>query len=170
MAKSLDEIVWTVNPDNDTLSSVVNYLCSRTQESLRAAGVRCRLEVADDLPAATLDSEIRHHLLMAVNEAVNNVMKHAAASEARLAIRHHAGELELTVSDDGRGFDPAAVSPERHGLRNLRARLTTIGGRFAAASSPAAGTRITMGVPLQANPAGGPTPPARGAGQNGICR
>ena len=51
MAKSLDEIVWTVNPANDTLSSTANYLCSRTQESLRAADIRCRLAArASSLP------------------------------------------------------------------------------------------------------------------------
>jgi signal transduction histidine kinase len=165
MAKSLDEIVWTVNPDNDTLSSVVNYLCSRTEESLRAAGVRCRLEVAEDLPRATLDSEIRHHLLMAVNEAVNNVMKHAGANEARLRIRHGDGELELTVSDDGCGFDPAAVSPDRNGLRNLGARLAAIGGRFTVDSAPGAGTRIALAIPLIPRRRTAAHPPAWGAGQ-----
>lgn len=165
MAKSLDEIVWTVNPDNDTLSSTVNYLCSRAQESLHAAGIRFRLDAADHLPVTPLDSEIRHHLLMAVNETVNNVMKHAGAGEVNLTIRAGVSELELTVADDGRGFDPDHVPPERNGLRNLRARLSQIGGRVRVDSAPGQGTRIRMVLPL-AQPK---TPPGRVGASAGVA-
>lgn len=151
MAKSLDEIVWTVNPENDTLSSTVNYICSRTQESLHAADIRCRLEVANDLPSLMMDSDGRHHLLMAVNEAVNNVMKHAAAKEVRLTIGCIAGSLELVISDDGKGFNPATAPTSRNGLRNLRARLADMGGECTVVSTPGRGTRVTLAVPLEAN-------------------
>lgn len=148
MAKSLDEIVWTVNPANDSLSSTVNYLCSRAQESLASANLRCRLEVADDLPATVLDSELRHHMLMAVNEAVNNVLKHASATEARLAISYRQGALAIAIADDGRGFDPDAVPPGRNGLGNMRKRTESDGGSCVVRSRPGEGTRVTLTLPL----------------------
>lgn len=149
MAKSLDEIVWTVNPANDTLSSTANYLCSRTEESLRAAGIRCRLSVDESLPKMVLDSDVRHQLLLAVNEAVNNVMKHSGSADCHLAISVKEGILSIAVEDTGRGFDPsAAQDSERSGLANFRKRMESIGGSCNIASSPGSGTRVELTVPL----------------------
>ena len=148
MAKSLDEIVWTVNPTNDSLASTVSYLCSRTQESLAAGGLRCRLDVEERIPEAELDSEVRHHLLMAVNEAVNNVMKHARARELRLVIRHDHQTLRIAIEDDGCGFDPDAVPEGRNGLCNLRRRMESVGGACQIRSTAGQGTRVALDLPL----------------------
>lgn len=149
MAKSLDEIVWTVNPANDTLSSTANYLCSRTEESLRAAGIRCRLSVDEALPKMVLDSDVRHQLLLAVNEAVNNVMKHSGSADCHVAIAVKGGILSIAVEDSGRGFDPAAAkNSERSGLANFRKRMESIGGSCKITSSPGGGTRVELTVPL----------------------
>ena len=148
MAKSLDEIVWTVNPANDTLSSTANYLCSRTQESLRAADIRCRLEVADCLPGMTLNSELRHHLLMAVNEAVNNLMKHSGSRDCILTLEMEQGSLVVSVRDSGCGFDPEHPPEGRNGLTNLRRRLEALGGSCTIESAPERGTRVRLVVPL----------------------
>lgn len=160
MAKSLDEIVWTVNPVNDTLSSTAYYLCSRTQESLNTAGIRCRLDIDEDLPAVQLDSERRHHLLMAVNEAVNNIMKHSAAAEARLSLHADGGMLHLVIEDHGIGFDPAAVPPGRNGLRNIRRRIEAAGGRCEIHSTPERGSRIIVALPILPGKAGQTRRPA----------
>ncbi|MCX6878665.1 MAG: triple tyrosine motif-containing protein [Verrucomicrobia bacterium] len=147
MTKSLDEIVWTVNPANDTLSSTANYLCSRAQESLVTAGIRCRLEVADDLPLTPLDSELRHHLLMAVNEAVHNVLKHSGATVCTMTIRIERGGLFLSIADDGTGFVPVSKPDTRNGLLNLQRRMEASGGSVDIASTPQ-GTTVTLRIPL----------------------
>ncbi len=155
MAKSLDEIVWTVNPANDTLSSTANYLCSRTQESLGAAGIRCRLSVDEALPKMVLDSDVRHQLLLAVNEAVNNVMKHSGSAECHLGLAVRNGVLEIVVEDFGRGFDPAAalVSGDGNGLANFRRRMQSVGGSCQISSTPGSGsgTRVELTVPLSSS-------------------
>lgn len=148
MAKSLDEIVWTVNPTNDSLASTISYLCSRTQESVAAGGLRCRLDVAEGMPAAVLDSEVRHHLLMVVNQAVHNAMKHAEARELRLVVRQHGELLAIAVEDDGVGFDPAAVPVGRHGLGNMRRRMEAVGGSCRVESRVGGGTRVHFELPL----------------------
>lgn len=147
MAKSLDEIVWTVNPANDSLSSTANYLCSRTEESLATADIRCRLDVADDLPAITVDSELRHHLLMAVNEAIHNVMKHSGASECTLSIHSDHGMLWVLVADNGCGFRPADTAGDRNGLINLQRRMEASGGSVNISSSDQ-GTTVNLRIPL----------------------
>lgn len=137
-----------MNPANDSLSSTVNYLCSRAQESLSSANLRCRLEVAEDLPTTVLDSELRHHLLMAVNEAVNNVMKHASATEVRLSIRQEQGSLLVTITDNGCGFDPNATTVGRNGLGNMRKRMEGHGGSCVINSLLGQTTRVILTLPL----------------------
>jgi ligand-binding sensor domain-containing protein/signal transduction histidine kinase len=149
MAKSLDEIVWTVNPANDTLASTANYLCSRTQESLEMMNMRCWLDVSEDLPEMPLDSELRHHLLMVVNEAVHNVMKHSGAGEVRLSIQNEGATLVVRVEDDGCGFDPENVPPGRNGLVNLRRRMDAVGGKCEIESAAGQGTRVRFDLPLR---------------------
>ncbi|MEX1116529.1 MAG: two-component regulator propeller domain-containing protein [Akkermansiaceae bacterium] len=157
MAKSLDEIVWTVNPANDTLASTANYLCSRTQESLEVLGMRCWLEVSDNLPEMPLDSELRHHLLMVVNEAIHNVLKHSGAREARLFLGNEGTSLVVRVEDNGCGFGPDEVPPGRNGLANLRRRMEAVGGKCTITSAVGHGTRVRFDVPLRH-----PAPPRKG--------
>src|SRR6185436_14351532 len=75
--RALDEIVWTVNPSNDTLDGLINYLCKYAQEFLALAGLRYRLEVPSQLPAIPISPEVRHNVFLAAKEAVNNVVKHS---------------------------------------------------------------------------------------------
>jgi ligand-binding sensor domain-containing protein/signal transduction histidine kinase len=148
LTKALDQIVWAVNPANDTLSATVNYLCSRVQESLRAAAVRCRLDVADNLPEVNLRAEVRNNLLLAANEAINNAMKYAGATEIWLRVHVREGRLEVVVEDNGRGFVVAVVADAGNGLGNMRRRLREIGGDCAVQSTPGQGTSVSFRVPL----------------------
>ena len=148
MTRSLDEIVWAVNPANDTLKATANYLCSRAQESLRAGNVRCRLAVANDLPELTLPSEARHNLLLAVIEAVTNAMKHAEASAVCLHFAVQGRNLVICVEDNGKGFDPAVVRDGRNGLANMRRRCRELGGECVIDSMVGKGTAVEFTLPL----------------------
>ncbi len=148
MTRSLDEIVWAVNPVNDTLKATANYLCSSAQEYLRAANVRCRLDVQDDLPSLTLPSEVRHNLLMIVVEAVNNATKHAQASEVWLRIKTDKDQLSVSIDDNGKGFDPSIARQGRNGLTNMRRRCQAVDGSFKLTSEPGIGTAIVVMIPI----------------------
>jgi len=150
MVRSLDEIVWAVNPCNDTLQSLAQYLTHLAHEYLGPTSVNCRLEIPADLPAVALPSEMRHDLFLAAKEAIHNILKHAAAREARIRLAVADGVLTLVVEDNGRGFDPAAPSPSRpgHGLANLRQRMENLGGQFQCESAPGHGTRLTFTLKL----------------------
>jgi signal transduction histidine kinase len=80
------ETVWSVNPENDNLDALVNYLCQMGNQICPQAELRCRLDVPDLPQNVTLNSHIRHNLIMAVKEALHNVIKHAHASEIRFGI------------------------------------------------------------------------------------
>jgi ligand-binding sensor domain-containing protein/signal transduction histidine kinase len=142
----LDEIVWAINPANDTLESLVNYVCKYAQDYLAIAGLRYRLEVPASLPATVLPPEVRHNVFLAAKEAVTNVVRHAQATEARLRLTLTANRFTLELSDNGRGLAgvDAAALQARNGLRNMRKRLEDIGGQFAIAPGAEGGTVVSL--------------------------
>lgn len=146
--KSLDEIVWAVNPRNDTLSHLVDYTCQFAADYLRDAGIRCLLDVPEQMPAREVQANVRHNVFLVVKEALQNIVKHAHASEAWLRINVSPGRLEIAVEDNGRGFDHEPANSWADGLRNMRQRLSEIGGDCRIQSRPGAGTVITVELPL----------------------
>jgi signal transduction histidine kinase/ligand-binding sensor domain-containing protein len=150
MVTALDEIVWAVNPKHDTVASLATYFCQYAQHFLVATPVRCHLAVASDLPAAPLNAEQRHSLFLAFKEALCNAVQHSGATDVRLAIAAPDGILTVTVSDNGRGMDPAAPGERvgADGLDNMRRRLQHLGGCCELVSAPGEGTTVAFKVPL----------------------
>jgi len=150
--KGFDEIVWAVNPKNDTLDNLANYLIRYAQEFFKDTAVQCLLDIPTQLPAAPLSTEVRHNLFLAVKEALNNILKHAVATEVRIQLRVEPHDFEVQVTDNGRGFDPTPLpskAPAGNGLVNMRERLAAIGGQLYLCSETGKGTQITFRVSLQ---------------------
>jgi signal transduction histidine kinase/ligand-binding sensor domain-containing protein len=153
VTRSLDEIVWAVDPSHDTLESLVDYMGKFAQEILAAAKVRCRLDLPVQVPPWPLTAEVRHNLFLSFKEALNNAVKHAAASEVRVTLRLRSDAFVLVVKDNGRGIDEARTAPAAagrfasgNGLTNMRTRLARIGGRCGITSEPRAGTSVELTV------------------------
>jgi signal transduction histidine kinase/ligand-binding sensor domain-containing protein len=141
---SLDEIVWTVNPSNDTLDGLINYVCKYAQEYLALAGLKYRLDVPSQLPNTPISPELRHNVFLAAKESINNIVKHAAASSAWLRLQLEPESFTLEIEDDGKGLSPDAESKGRSGLKNMRKRMEDIGGRFEVARRDGGGTVIRL--------------------------
>ena len=152
---AMDDLVWAVDPANDTLDHLGSHLAHLAQEIFHDSPVRCTIEIPLVLPARTLRSDFRHHLSLAVKEALHNVLRHAGPCEATLSLVLAGDELLVTIADRGRGFD--LDSPEAgNGLVNLRHRLTDLGGSCTVESKPGRGTTVRLRCPLP--PASDPTP------------
>lgn len=149
--KSLDEIVWAVNPRNDTLSHLVDYTCQFAADYLRDAGIRCLLDVPERMPAREVPANVRHNVFLVVKEALQNIVKHAKATEVWLRISLNEHHLNISVEDNGCGFDHAPEDAWADGLRNMRQRLAEISGDCRIQSRPGTGTAITMVLPLPEN-------------------
>ncbi len=147
--RAMDEIVWAVNPKHDTLDSLVAYVCKYAQRFLRPAGVRCRLDLPDQLPPHGLTAEERHNLFLALKEGLNNIVKHASASEVWIRVKLHGSDCIIRIEDNGRGFDVEPAKPDGNGLSSMRARLNAIGGSFEIRSHPDKGTQLQMFVHLK---------------------
>jgi len=147
-SRALDEIVWAANPQNDTLEGLVNYACKYAQDYLTLAGLRYRLEAPPQLPATILPPDLRHNIFLAFKESVNNVVKHAQATEVRIRLRLDGGRFVLEVEDDGCGPGRAATKTGRNGLRNMRKRMEDVGGGFVLEPGAVRGTLVRLTAPL----------------------
>ncbi|MFT3829042.1 MAG: two-component regulator propeller domain-containing protein [Opitutaceae bacterium] len=161
---SLDEIVWAVNPRHDSLDSLVSYMLGEFASSLLAeAGLRCRLDLPVTIPHWPLGAEVRHNLFLAFKEALHNAIKHAHATELRIALRIDAESFALSIADNGCGFAPPRTpdpTAANNGLANMRSRMARIGGRCDIVSDPGRGTRVLFVLARPAVDTDGPEPTA----------
>ncbi len=163
LTRAMDEIVWAVSPQYDTLDSLVSYLGKYAQDFLSATGIRCRLALPMQLPAWPLTAEVRHNLFLAVKETLNNVSKHSKAKEVRISLELFEAGFSLLIEDDGKGFDwtdaGANISaPDQsrtltgHGLANILKRMEEIDAKCRIESKPSQGTRIRFIVHVKRSP------------------
>jgi signal transduction histidine kinase len=143
----LSEAVWAINPRNDSLSNLVEFLCDDAQRFLEHASVNLQLDVDSELPSIQMPALVRHNVALATKEAVNNVVRHAAASKINLCIKVENGHLCITVADDGCGFEVSSQAAG-NGLGNMQARLVAVGGSAGINSRPDGGTTVTFTLPL----------------------
>ena len=149
MVEALDETVWTVNPVNDSLPKLANYIAHYAEEFFHQTSIRCELDLPLNLPELPLSAEFRFNFFLATKEALNNVLKHSQAQSVLLKMVHLPGQLQLTIQDDGRGFAPE-TDLRRSGLANLQTRVAGLGGHITFKSAPGAGTSAFITVPLPA--------------------
>jgi signal transduction histidine kinase/ligand-binding sensor domain-containing protein len=145
--KSLDEIVWAVNPRNDTLAHLIDYTGQFTVDYLRAAGVRCLLDLPENAPPREISSAVRHNVFLVVKEALQNIVKHARATEVWLRVTATARGLRIVIEDNGGGFERAPENALADGLRNMQQRMKELGGECRIQSRVGAGTEIIVQLP-----------------------
>jgi signal transduction histidine kinase len=114
-----------------------------TQEFAQRSGLQLHLELAD----SPSDDADRLALYRLVQEALTNVMRHAKATQVRVSLGEVDGWLQLSIRDDGQGFNPDAVGAGHHGLLGMRHRIESLGGTLQLLSSPGRGTLVLARLP-----------------------
>ncbi len=148
LVSALYETVWAVNPENDNLDALGNYLCQMVNQLCDQARLRCRLSVSDLPRDIQVSSQTRHNITMAVKEAVHNVIKHAKAEEVNLRVGLVGRLLTISVQDDGRGFEPSD-NTAGSGLNNMQRRLADIGGNCRIQSQGGRGTAVEINLAIK---------------------
>jgi signal transduction histidine kinase len=128
--------------------NLVGYLSDFAQAYLRPTTVRCRLDIGDELTDRPVTAAVRHNLLLAFKEALNNAVKHSRATEVWVRIQTPPGMLRVVIEDNGQGFEPAKIAVGGNGLSNFRDRLAAAGGVAEIDSAPGGGTRVGFILPL----------------------
>jgi len=145
----LDEIVWAVNPRQDNLRSLVDYISAFAREFLDLARIPLRLDVIPSIPEIPLATTRRHGIFLAAREAINNIVKHSRASEVLLHIGLVEDVLAIRIEDNGRGF-ALDYAEGGNGLENLKQRMRDAGGDCRIESRRGHGTTVLLTLPLKA--------------------
>jgi signal transduction histidine kinase/ligand-binding sensor domain-containing protein len=149
----MQEIIWSINPKNDTLQSLIAFIRSYAREFTHAAGMIVIINAPEELAATPLRTDVRRNVFLVVKEALNNAVKHSAATEIRIALDVQPRAYIFTIADNGKGFvqdNGAERLPTvrgGNGLENMRLRVEEIGGSFCLNSAPDEGTKIVLTVP-----------------------
>ncbi len=145
--ESIDEIIWTINPGNDSLQRIMLRLQEYAQPLMESQGIRLLFETDPGLADLPVSMEVRRNLFLISKEAINNLAKYSAATVATVRFGRQGQQLQIMIDDNGRGFDVNQVST-RNGQTTMRQRAEAIGGSLAVESAPDTGTALRLSVPV----------------------
>ena len=145
MVTTMNEIIWSLNTKNDSLNGLIAYIRSYAGEFIETTSLTLKTEVSEAFADIIIRGADRRNIFLTVKEALNNVVKHAQATQVTLRIDPRPTELVIEVRDNGRGFVPQEKHKLRNGLTNMSNRMSESGGSCAITSSD--GTSVTITYP-----------------------
>ncbi|MCH8556583.1 MAG: histidine kinase [Balneolia bacterium] len=145
-AESMRDIVWLINPDNDKMENLLIKL--REVVSNMLMETKWTFDSNIDDTNFTLQIQKRRTIILIAKEVIHNIVKHAQAGQVNVRFHQRDGMLSLSISDDGKGFDPEHITSSGLGLRSMRERAAEVGGTLNLRTSPGRGTTITLDIPV----------------------
>jgi len=149
MVAKLEEIVWAMNPEHDSLEALVNYFSFFADRFLGLANIKLRVDSSEDAARLAVEARVRHQLFLVFKEALTNVVRHSGANEVRLVARIENRVLCVMVTDNGNGLrTPESTSGAHEGIASMRRRIEKLGGQFEIAGESGQGTTVKFTVAL----------------------
>jgi len=155
IAKSIVEnmrrLVWAIDPENDKISTMVQKI-THDKSLILGDHISFTIHVDDHLKNVIIPGEIRYQISSICNEAFNNISKYAQATAVTVNLSRDNRKFHLTITDNGKGFDPEATSKNNlagsgYGLNNMKRRASRVKGNLEIFSKPGEGTRIVADFP-----------------------
>lgn len=143
----MSDIVWSINPVNDSLSAVSARMKEFTAEILEPMNIQYIFNGIDEVADTTLSVEAKRNIYLTYKEILNNAAKYSGATLVTVNIGINQETLVLNVSDNGCGFDPEQVK-RGNGLKNITERSSAMNASCKITSSPGNGTRVDVVIPL----------------------
>jgi len=144
---SMSDIVWAIDPVRDLPAHLLQRMRRVANEILGSGGIQLHFTASGDA-SPHLNADVRHNVFLIFKEILHNIVRHADAATVSVGVTVTSRHLHLTVTDDGRGFEPA-LAADGQGLRSMRRRASSLGGSLDVASSPGAGTRVAFTLPVR---------------------
>ncbi len=150
-AQAMREIVWFVNPENDSLEKL--FAKMRSTANFMLDNLDFSFEVPENTRFEDIELTFRRNLFLIFKECLNNIVKHARATHITISLLQSDGMFIMEVTDNGRGFDPHTCA-EGNGLNNIRKRAADMNGSLQLTSAPGKGTVVRFTVPLRGEATG----------------
>lgn len=146
LVDNLQDIIWVLNPKNDSLESLSAYIREYGLKYFESLSVQMHFDYPAEFSATHLGEEQRRNIFLTVKECFQNIAKHAWSNNVNVSIREIPGEIIISIKDDGKGFDEKKVRLFANGLKNMENRIQTAGGKFTISSAPGKGTSCTIKI------------------------
>ena len=150
LMRNMSDIVWSVDPDKDTLEELLTRMREFGAAVLEPKGITFRFDSIGEL-GSPMPAAMKSNLYLIFKEAVNNAAKHAQATEVVVSFTRESNRLRMTIADNGNGMEiggnPASTTGG-NGLRNMHARALEMKADLSVNSVPQQGTTIGIVVPL----------------------
>ncbi len=147
--ETIGDIVWSVSPQRDRLNELLVHIREYAAQVCTVSGIRYTLDITMSEKNPWMEPMVRKNLYLIVKEGLTNVVAHAKAQNVSIGAGLKGTVFQLTIRDDGGGFDPKSTRERGHGLRSMERRAREIGARLKVESSKGHGTLIELskGIP-----------------------
>jgi len=146
LVQGMSEIIWAINPQNETLENLTSYLREQTNRYFDPFNLQYNIYMPDQLPDIKLTNQQRRNLFLVTKETLNNTLKYAEASVVSLTMEIKDDNMFcFLISDNGKGFEKDKIRRSANGLKNMESRMNEIGGSFEISSTPQ-GTHVSYSV------------------------
>ncbi|MEP7256276.1 MAG: two-component regulator propeller domain-containing protein [Ferruginibacter sp.] len=143
MVNKLNDIVWLINPDQDSLQKLIERLEEYARDMAAIKNMEVAVRIPENIAAINLPIESRRNIYTFCKEAINNAVKYSNATLLELIIKETNGKMEFSVSDNGKGFDAVMVR-RGNGLVNMQQRADEIGAKLLIQSQHDGGSQISL--------------------------
>ena len=147
MMQSMDDIIWAIDPGNDSVEKLVSRMRQFAAPVLEAKNIDFTFKVEQSVTDLKLDMIQRRNLFLVFKEAINNAAKYSNAESVNAIIAHSGSRLSVVIKDNGIGFDPDAKT-DRHGITNMKERVQELKGEILIDSGSGKGTEIVFHIPV----------------------
>jgi two-component system, NarL family, sensor histidine kinase UhpB len=147
MVNKLNDIVWLMNPDQDSLQKLIQRLEEYARNMASVKNMQVKVDVPADLQERLLPVEKRRNIYLFCKEAINNAVKYSEGTTLELCIKECGGNLEFAVSDNGKGFDAVMVR-RGNGLDNMQKRADEMGATLMLKSKKNEGVVLSLQIAL----------------------
>lgn len=153
MMESMNDIVWTIKADNDRFEEVLNRMRAFAVNTTECRGIQLEFFVHEEAEDLNLNMELRKNFYLIFKEALNNAIKYANPSKIKIDVSVQQKKLQMTIQDNGSGFDQQAVLKDRtlmggNGVRGMHARASKIGAELIIESILSEGTTVSLAVAM----------------------
>ena len=147
MMEAMDDIVWSIKPDNDNMQRIVARMREYASSILEPKDIMISFIVGENIYDLKLNMEIRRDVFLIFKEAVNNSAKYSHCTKIEIRITHANKKLNISIADNGIGFN-ANTADSGNGLGNMQKRAETLHGSLLINSMEGEGTNITLTIPV----------------------
>ena len=152
MVEKMSDIVWAINPDNDSFERIIGKLQTYAFNLCAGKGITLHLDFDDAMRSDYPAVQVKRNLYLFMKEAINNAIKYSAGKNIFLSLKKKDSSIVVEIKDDGKGFN-TNIAYNGNGLKNMKARADNIDAQYSLESGQGTGTAVR--IQFRFHPAGG---------------